>query len=420
VLLLCYAYFFRTKPRDWLGERLLRNDQFCVERDVKPQLNQSHHFYVNRCLNLQLFSCYRERASLSDINTTTYSSPRASAAEVRQYYRDYVTSQRLSPYFVSHVVVTSVKRVYDDRSRLPADCESGEEDLHCSTASSRPVMWEVRGYRAVEGPTAEQNGQEEFCYQAPVVVLATGGYAIPNALHVPGETRPFVLHSVAELDDRIRRGELNLHSDPVVVVGGGLSAADAILRARADGIPVAHVFRHSGRDNLSVYRQLPPHLYPEYDAVYRLMCSNVIGAGDGYSSYPNAEVVDFTSNGEVLLRCDGIEGNVVIRTSFAVVLIGSRPNLSFLQGDELEMGVIPGVAVDGKHNPVDVDPWTYQCHRHPGLYAVGPLVGDVFVRFLRGGALAVTSHLWQQREKQVPVDEVPIETNSSETEIAWL
>jgi len=25
-------------PRDWLGERL-RNDLFCVEWDVKPQLN---------------------------------------------------------------------------------------------------------------------------------------------------------------------------------------------------------------------------------------------------------------------------------------------------------------------------------------------------------------------------------------------
>jgi len=31
---------FHTKPRDWLGERL-RNDLFCVERDIKPQLSQS-------------------------------------------------------------------------------------------------------------------------------------------------------------------------------------------------------------------------------------------------------------------------------------------------------------------------------------------------------------------------------------------
>jgi len=33
-------WFFHTKPIDWLGERL-RNDLFCVEWDVKPQLSQS-------------------------------------------------------------------------------------------------------------------------------------------------------------------------------------------------------------------------------------------------------------------------------------------------------------------------------------------------------------------------------------------
>jgi len=339
-----------------------------------------------------------------DINTSTYSLPRASAAEVRQYYRDYVTTQRLSPYFVNQVVVTSVKRVYDDGTISQADRESGEDDTtRCRSDSSRPVLWEVRGYRALEGlQDAEPPGvREEFCYRAAAVVLATGGFAIPNALRIPGEARPFVLHSVAELDERIRRGGLSLVSDPVAVIGAGLSAADAILRAHADGIPVAHIFRRAGRDNLSVYRQLPPDLYPEYDAVYRLMCTDVIGAVDGYTSYPNAIVVDFTSNNEVLLKCDGVEGNVVIRTSFAVVLIGSRPDLSFLQGDELDIGAVPGLAVDGKRNPVDVDPWTYQSHRHAGLYAVGPLVGDGFVRFLRGGALGVASHLWQQRERRL-------------------
>ena len=32
---------FRTKPRDWLEEMCLRNDLFCVEWNVKPQLSQS-------------------------------------------------------------------------------------------------------------------------------------------------------------------------------------------------------------------------------------------------------------------------------------------------------------------------------------------------------------------------------------------
>jgi len=37
----CFAYvFFRTKPRDWLAERL-QNDLFCIEWAVKPRVNQS-------------------------------------------------------------------------------------------------------------------------------------------------------------------------------------------------------------------------------------------------------------------------------------------------------------------------------------------------------------------------------------------
>jgi len=32
---------FHVKPKDWLGERL-RNDIFCVECVVKPQLSQSN------------------------------------------------------------------------------------------------------------------------------------------------------------------------------------------------------------------------------------------------------------------------------------------------------------------------------------------------------------------------------------------
>ena len=64
--------------------------------------------------------------------------------EVRQYYRDYVASQRLSPYLASGTVVTSVKRVDDDDCfRLPEDCDSSEEDAPGSADRSPPVVWEV-------------------------------------------------------------------------------------------------------------------------------------------------------------------------------------------------------------------------------------------------------------------------------------
>lgn len=56
-----------------------------------------------------------------------------------------------------------------------------------------------------------------------------------------------------------------------------------------------------------------------------------------------------------------------------------------------------GMPVDSKHNPISVDPLTYQCEHAPGMYAMGPLVRDTFVRFLQGGALAITTHLWNKK-----------------------
>lgn len=51
---------------------------------------------------------------------------------------------------------------------------------------------------------------------------------------------------------------------PVLILGAGLSSADAVIAARARNIPVIHVFRHqfTGLD-----KQLPENMYPEYHKV---------------------------------------------------------------------------------------------------------------------------------------------------------
>lgn len=77
---------------------------------------------------------------------------------------------------------------------------------------------------------------------------------------------------------------------PVLVVGAGLSAADAIMAARFRGIPVLHAFRNSsnewgketaekistGYDRL---QWLPSSIYPDYHKVYEMMA-------DGGTNYP--------------------------------------------------------------------------------------------------------------------------------------
>ena len=63
-----------------------------------------------------------------------------------------------------------------------------------------------------------------------------------------------------------------------------------------------------------------------------------------------------------------------------LVLIGSMANLSFLGDTADKLGLTPGLEIS-KDNPVDVDVFTHQCTAVPGLFAMGPLIGDNFVRY---------------------------------------
>lgn len=60
------------------------------------------------------------------------------------------------------------------------------------------------------------------------------------------------------------------------------------------------------------------------------------------------------------------------------------------------LGEDPTKPVDCKTNPIAVDKYTNEVSNAPtkGLYAMGPLVSDNFIRFIPGGALAITHSLW--------------------------
>ena len=65
-----------------------------------------------------------------------------------------------------------------------------------------------------------------------------------------------------------------------------------------------------------------------------------------------------------------------------LVLIGSAADLSFLGDTARRLGVAgPGLAIS-RTNPVEVDVFTHQTTAVPGLFAMGPLTGDNFVRWV--------------------------------------
>lgn len=190
--------------------------------------------------------------------------------------------------------------------------------------------------------------------------------------------------------------------DPILIVGAGLSAADAVLTARFHSVPVLHVFRSR---TIPIDRQLPEIMYPEYHKVHQMM-------EDGGKYYPLYEALPehkvlslagFSVDQKVLL--EGPNGQLSAqKVSGVAILIGASPNLSFLKtvcsSDGTGLGANPDLPIDCRSNPILIDLWSHKVVRvqHPGLYALGPLTGDNFVRFILGGSLAVASGVLNDKQ----------------------
>lgn len=373
---------------------------------------------------------------------------RATPEEISSYYQNYVKIKGLQKNFVENTYVTSIQKLCRGRSEevvelghsIGADLglgDSGNEvfegsGVECENNGAECVLWEVRGYQQVQN-----NAHIPFCLFAENVVLATGASDSPIRLGVEGEDLPFVYHSISDLGLALGRGQLDMNSDPVLVVGAGLSAADAVLCACNSNVRVLHVFRKSTEDSDLIFKQLPKTLYPEYHKVYNMMCSQTyknvtpspapnraqavsiassvcakmcpkpqlatggnasVGLFPDYTSFPDHCVVSFQSDMKCLLQ--GINTLKAFKVSMALVLIGTNPDLFFLKGQGQYLGQDPTKPISCKQNPVDIYPYTFECTKEPGLFAMGPLVGDNFVRFLKGGALGITSCLLKRLKKK--------------------
>ncbi|XP_036296407.1 oxidative stress-induced growth inhibitor 1 isoform X7 [Pipistrellus kuhlii] len=310
---------------------------------------------------------------------------RATAGDIAHYYRDYVNKKGLGQSFVSGAVVTAV--------------EWGVPEPSGSGARDPGPLFQVRGFL-----TAEDQSQQPFSLCAHNVVLATGTSDSPARLGVPGETLPFVHHELSALEAAIRAGTVTPDSDPVLIIGAGLSAADAVLYARHYNIPVTHAFRRPVDDPGLVFNQLPKMLYPEYHKVHQMMREQSIlspSPYEGYRSLPEHRLLLFTEHRQALFQ-DPQGLQKVFGLSLVLVLIGSHPDLSFLPGAGAHLAVDPDQPLSAKRNPIDVEPFTYQSTQQEGLYALGPLAGDNFVRFVQGGALAVASSLLRKEAGKPP------------------
>lgn len=106
-------------------------------------------------------------------------------------------------------------------------------------------------------------------YYCKYLVLANGASDLPNRLDFSKFKKDpyWLFHELRGLEDQLDSYLENRKIDdvdPVLVVGAGLSAADAVMAARGRNVPVLHVFRNKNAD---LNKQLPENMYPEYHKV---------------------------------------------------------------------------------------------------------------------------------------------------------
>ena len=359
---------------------------------------------------------------------------RTTAGSVGTYYSSYVQDMGLSSNFISNVTVTSLehfdfKPEVDLKRKLkiklpqakrsleqPESDEAvgscpGSPDSISSNISNVSENSEDSGccgcpcmeYSAMslhDSPKSDghrypwllrgwcSNKSRHFKILAKTVVLACGTNDRHNILGVPGEHLLFVKTEFSFKDI----AQLSSHSKPVVVVGAGLSAADAILSLLEKRIPIVHVFRKSSSEVSNPFTRLSPTVYPEYTHVFALMSGKTVDSC--YHSYPEYVVKRFDKNKKCHLEKLGNGSTTSLTCSMAFLLIGGLADLNFISPK------IPVRGVDSNnphihptHNPLSVDPYSFAVDGVDNMYAIGSLVGDNFVRFVMGSALGAVNHL---------------------------
>lgn len=286
------------------------------------------------------------------------SQQRTTAKEVAEYYKRYIMELGLSRYYEECRVV-SVRLL----EKMPK------------------VNWEV--------VTEDANGNR-IVYRSRFIILATGS-CIPKKLGIRGEDESNVVHDLLSLEEKLS----HFMDKPcrVLIIGSGLSAADAVLLARFRNCQVIHSFR---ADDVTLGSMLPESMYPEYHKVRQMMKHN--HGYPGYFAYGGSTVSDLESS-HAIITVSNNSKPIIVEFDVCAVLIGSHSDLSFLDNFKSGLELTRNEEIkeiDPKRNPVVVDPWTYETSRFKGigLHAVGSLVGDIYVRYIPGGAVAAVSHIF--------------------------
>ncbi|KAL7016476.1 hypothetical protein ACKWTF_010035 [Chironomus riparius] len=480
---------------DWLAMRNVNDADSCqcnqnnCKRDEKANENAHLNSSSHNLNNLTTAAKNRKKNCIHESTISEEVKTRALVHDVAEYYADYVHLMKLDKFFRNDTVVVSIRQI--------------KENEKCKF-STNDARWVVHGY--------DRANKKPFSIACNKVVMANGGSDIPNRLGVKGESKSvsWLKYELPLLESAIECEKLNAvkisNVKPILIVGAGLSAADAIVACRNAGLKVIHVYRGMAAG----FMGLPEAYFPEYNLVYRMM-RNPREKYDLYQAIPESTLKEIkTVNGchYVTVQKSNNE-ELTFEVSYCAILIGSRPNLSLISNlpkdsnslnndnnshnnilskldnrmtnvndnnnnteintdnfavrslrrlkifcdkcrhlnicfgnrnrnllnsfiednnnvqkncpqqkycecDYLSavvehkqqckvddsghgIGEDPKKSVDCKNNPIAVNKFSNELLNVPGIFAMGPLVKDNFIRFIPGGSLTIASFIFNER-----------------------
>lgn len=207
-------------------------------------------------------------------------------------------------------------------------------------------------------------------YGAAKIVIATGYYDLPNEMNIPGENLPHVSHYYTEPHEYWR--------EPVVVIGGKNSAAEAALDLYRYGAHVTLI--HRDRElGASIKYWVRPDI------------ENRIKAGQIQAHF-QTRVKEITED-EVIIENGAGEKRLPAKRVFA--LTGYHPDFEFIES--------LGVRLDPETRRPAIDPNSLESNV-PGIHLAGVVIGgrftgEIFIENGRFHGKQIVEALVRNREK---------------------
>ncbi|CAB4060049.1 Oxidative stress-induced growth inhibitor 2,Oxidative stress-induced growth inhibitor 1 [Lepeophtheirus salmonis] len=309
---------------------------------------------------------------------------RVPISAVAEYYKSYVDKMGLFNNFINGVEVTSVTKLRDKDTSgyyYALEDESDSDVSECQTSFNSCRRCYMDEYSARDEELERMMTKiSSNCSWDPICNPTHHPLRHPlvTLYHQTRRTKKMKAHFGKSRDSEkmIMGYSLFTYITPSVVLAAGSYDNSNKLKCRGEMEAESRIIR-SLRDFEHHLEEIQESKLP--------IC--IIGSGLSQRMHAQGWIVRITfSDGQI------------VDASFLISLIGSFSNLSFIEGHE-ELGILPDQPIS-RDNPIYIDTYTHECISHPGVYAMGPLVGDNFVRFLQGGALAISSDLVKRKEKK--------------------